>query len=221
MLQATASFMAARAWSSSGAGSLNALAAAAIHGLVVVCDAANLDEALLSALVAMSHRLKAKDISSDPSDLRCQGVGHHYLGPRSPRSSGVRAAHDHLGSERDTIIWGQQSASDTIIWGQAVNDTIIWGKRRTTRSSGARRGQDTIIWGQSSQDTIIWGQAATTPSSGVRLRNDTIIWGQRQTDTIVWGQSRRHDHLGASTGTHRLGTVTPSQQASSIKKGAT
>ncbi len=93
------------------------------------------------------------------------------------------SAYIHLAAWDDNIVWGQD---DNIVWGQDDNiiwgqDNIIWGQCDGEGCYNIIWGQDdNIIWGQDTLDNIIWGQCET-------LECDNIIWGQDD-DNIVWGQ---------------------------------
>ena len=197
VLQATSSFLNSEGLVTSGAGSLNALAAAEL-----------VDSKPLGTLTSMrgSRRqrpvdYRARDLQAIQALTQAEGLGHDHLGSgRDHHLGSSEPRHDHWG-QAATTIWGGQRQPRSFGVSESDQTPSFGARVPATPSFGASSSRDTIIWGQSAPDTIIWGQTAAP---------DTIVWGARQfVDTIIWGQqSQRHHYLGSERVRHdHLGPI--------------
>jgi serine protease AprX len=157
----------------SGAGSLDALAAAEfVDGDFSRSIAESLGGELTfpAANFGRQNGVHTQLIANTlkPSSASLKGARRITFGTTTFRGQSVTWGKTVVGGK--TFVWGRRNATTRrVVLGQDDNDTIIWGQD----------DNDTIIWGQDDNDTIIWGQDD----------NDTIIWGQDDNDTIIWGQT--------------------------------
>ena len=91
-----------------------------------------------------------------------------------------------LNERTSAIVWNTD-ASDTILW--STNDTIIWSTTNDpdTIIWSVSYEHDTIIWSTTTVDTIIWSTAHRQSDTIIWSTSDTIIWSNaRLQDTIIW-----------------------------------
>jgi serine protease AprX len=173
ILQITSSLMPGEGLVSTGAGSLNVLAAAKL-----------LNSKHSSNVVPIAgERVRRGGLSFEDTTETYRRLSLlplksiDKLGPLS------RALWDT--DANDTIIW---STGDTIIWSTSDADTIIWSNSDESEtiiwSTGAL---DTIIWSTNHQDgeTIIWSVSDTI----IWSTTDTVKWSVADVDTIIWSTS--------------------------------
>jgi serine protease AprX len=169
-----------------GGGSLNALGAVRLAGLLKT-------QAPLGTVWLRTH--KSVPVSYD--ELAGETVTWSKNIIWGQRVIVGDSAYFHLAAWDDNIIWGQD---DNIIWGQDDNtiwgqDNIIWGQCSAAGCDNIIWGQDdNIIWGQSVLEPLGWGECATQECLDVvwGLDGDNIIWCQYNIiwgqDNIIWGQ---------------------------------
>jgi serine protease AprX len=190
-LQATSSLVSGEGLLTSGAGSVNAVAATRFASNPRQGFGAT---EISGESVATSGLAFVRSSSGQPDGVR----GNTNASARSAASSTIvwggaaLKGNTIVWGTADTIIWGSTivwgSASDTIIWGSTADtivwgSTIIWGSAADTIIWGSA---DTIIWGS----TIVWGSAADTIIWGSHVDSNTIIWGSAvEGNTIIWGSA--------------------------------
>jgi serine protease AprX len=161
LIQLTSSRVIGEGLVTTGAGSLNLLAAAE---LLSSRDASPLTDIAGERV----HRSGIAFENSPENEQPQLGSLRSLIGNRTSGVVWGTDANDTIiWSTNDTIIWSTAEEADTIIWSTFENDTIIWSTSTidTIIWSTNQRQSDTIIW--STSDTIIWSTAHL---------NDTIIW---------------------------------------------
>jgi serine protease AprX len=173
-----------------GAGSLNALGAVRLAGLIKPRVAVGSIWLKSQKSLPMSYDILAGE--------QVQWGKHVIWGNRMLLGD---SAYLHMAAWDDNIVWGQ--ALDNMVWGQCEGDgcdNVVWGQCEGEGCDDFVWGQcqsndcDNIVWGQNALDNIVWGQCATDDCDNIvwGQSGDNIVWGQRA-DDIVWGQCEADD----------------------------
>jgi len=186
VLEFTAEHLANANLLTQGAGSLNALGAVRLAGLIKPkVDVGN--------IWLKSHN----SLPQSYDDLLGGGPtawGKHVIwGDRVLLGD---SAYLHMAAWDDNIVWGQDL--DNIVWGECEGDAcdnIVWGQCNGEGCDDIVWGQcdgnecDNIVWGQNELDNIVWGQCDSADCDNIvwGQDGDNIVWGQA--DNIVWGQN--------------------------------
>jgi serine protease AprX len=146
VLQVTSSSMPGEGLIASGAGSLNALAAAE---LVASSSQAGLPRTVIAGEIVLAAGV------AFTSNVARQNDGSYVTSTtirRVPvtRGATVRPARTRLNGSPNLRAIGGETDGDTIDRRTAANDTIYWGTA----------ANDTIYWGTAANDTIYWGTGA-------------------------------------------------------------
>jgi serine protease AprX len=160
VIQLTSSLVPGEGLVTSGAGSLNVVAA--------------------SEFVASSSGSPITKIGGET--VRRSGLAFRELVEQQPELASLKSL---LKAKPSGVVWGTE-ASDTIIW--SINDTIIWSSSAESDTIvGSTDYNDTIIWSTSTIDTIIWSTGCRQSDTIIWSTSDTIIWSTaRLNDTIIW-----------------------------------
>jgi hypothetical protein len=182
ILQLTSSLMPGEGLVSTGAGSLNVLAAAEF-----------IDPRRSSAITSIGgQNVRRSGLSFEDISVSEARPSHASLrfADRSGWSQAFwnTSANDTIiWSTGDTIIWSTGAESDTIIWSTSDTDTIIWSTSDTDTIIWSTSDTDTIIWSTSDLDTIIWSTSSDVHDTIIWSVSDTIIWSTSEgLDTIIW-----------------------------------
>jgi hypothetical protein len=178
-LQMTATLMPGEGLLASGAGSMNAYAAAEFaRGFVGAAMAAalNHEASTMKDIVATSKSSKAGQ-SVNVTFGNAKFRGRTYVWAKSVKDgvtlwSATTPNHSNRSTAGTAPIHGSSSDEDVIVWGTSADeDVIVWG---------TSADEDVIVWGNSAdEDVIVWGTSAD---------EDVIVWGNSaDEDVIVWG----------------------------------
>ena len=185
ILQLTSSLMPREGLVSTGAGSLNVLAAAEFV------------DARRSAAVTSVGGEKVRRSGLSFEDWSASEARTSLVSLRFTDRAGwsqafwnTSASDTIIWSTGDTIIWSTTDENDTIIWSTSDTDTIIWSTSDADTIIWSTSDWDTIIWSTSDLDTIIWSTTSDVHDTIIWSASDTIIWSTSEgLDTIIWSAS--------------------------------